>query len=387
MSRLENLGKKMGIGADPPKPPPPPANPDEPKPPPNPKKELADNVKKATEAAKTVQEVAGVLADPGGALKEFAKSQALKKMDKLIPGFSEKFEKLTSLASPAALEEAFAGLTNNLSAALGPFPGATMTSMALGIPHAHVKHPPSGPPPVPPTPLPPMGPILLGNCVQVLINSKPAARCGDFGLNPTCCGILPPLSAMYEIMTGSSNVYIGGTRAARSGIDITLHCKSGGGGAGKAGKAAGACGKMGKLAKVAKVASKVQSVAGKVASVAGKAAAVGQVAADYTEAEANDDAAMASAVALNAAMTAAQAAADAIAAAMSKQKGTDLPMLPPTGTPGMILNGSANVMIGGLPLPSFAKIAGALSNRVKGLRGKPGGGGGGGGGGAGAPTK
>jgi hypothetical protein len=27
------------------------------------------------------------------------------------------------------------------------------------------------------------------------------------------------MSAMYEIMTGSSNVYIGGARAARSGID------------------------------------------------------------------------------------------------------------------------------------------------------------------------
>ena len=108
-----------------------------------------------------------------------------------------------------------------------------------------------------------------------------------------------------------------------------------------------------------------------------------QVAADYTQAEADDNAAMASAIALNAAMTAAQMAADAIAAALSKQKGTDLPILPPTGTPGMILNGAATVMIGGLPLPSFAKVAAALSGRIKGIRGKPGGSGGGGGGGGG----
>ena len=80
---------------------------------------------------------------------------------------------------------------------------------------------------------------------------------------------------------------------------------------------------------------------------------------------------MASAIALDAAMTAAQAAADAIAAALSKQKGTDLPMLPPTGTPGMIMNGETTVLIGGLPMPSFAKVAAALSSRIKGLRGKP----------------
>ena len=101
---------------------------------------------------------------------------------------------------------------------------ATLTGMALGIPHAHVKHPPSGPPPVPPIPLPPLGPIMLGTNLTVLINNKPTARCMDYGFNPTCCGVVPPLSALYQIVTGSSNVYIGGSRAARSGIDITMHC-------------------------------------------------------------------------------------------------------------------------------------------------------------------
>jgi uncharacterized Zn-binding protein involved in type VI secretion len=379
MSTLESLGGKLGkaIGSrmvDPP--PEPPANPDEPKPPPNPKQELADQIKSATAAANTVSEVASVIADPAGALKDFAKSEAMQQMDKLIPGFSKTVNELAEYATPAGLELLAAKLTNNLSAALGPFPAATLTSLALGVPHAHVKHPPSGPPPVPPTPLPPMGPIMLGTCIQVLINSLPAARCGDLGLNPTCCGVLPPLSAMYEIMTGSSNVYIGGTRAARSGIDITMHCQPGGG----AGKAASAAGKMSKMQKVA-------AVAAKVASVASKVAAVGKVAGDFAQAEADDNAAMAAAIALNAAMTAAQMAADAIAAAMSKQKGTDLPIIPPTGTPGMILNGAATVMIGGLPFPSFAKVADAISNRLKALRAKRGGGGGGGdGGGGGGPS-
>lgn len=375
-SNLEILGDKLGnsIGkavADPP------AIPEEPTPPPSPKQELANQVQSVTEGAQTVSQVASVVSDPSGALKDFAKSSAMKKMDAIIPGSAKAVEEALALATPAGAEKAVANLTNGLSKALGPFPAATMTGLAMGVPHAHVKHPPSGPPPVPPTPLPPFGPIMLGNCIQVLINSMPAARCGDFGLNPTCCGIIPPMSAMYEIMTGSSNVYIGGSRAARSGIDITMHCKPGGG----AGKAASAAAKMSKLQKVA-------AVAGKVASAASKVAAVGQVAGNYAQAEADDNAAMASAVAVNAAMTAAQMAADAIAMALSKQMGTDQPEIPPTGTPGMIMNGAATVMIGGLPLPSFAKVADALSKRLKGLKGSRRGGGGKGGkggpGGAGA---
>ena len=56
-------------------------------------------------------------------------------------------------------------------------------------------------------------------------------------------------------------------------------------------------------------------------------------------------------------MMAAQAAADAAAAAMTEMMGTDQPCIPPIGTPGMILYGSPNVMIGGFPLPSFSAIA------------------------------
>jgi hypothetical protein len=348
----------------------PPADPKEPAPPADLKHGIAAGLNKANQGAQAINAVAeaassatsvlGTIADPGAAIAGALGAGADEKMNKLVSG---------------------------LAKAIGPFPAATLTGMALGIPHAHVKHPPSGPPPLPPIPFPPMGPILLGTNLTVLINSKPTARCGDYGLNPTCCGVVPPLSAMYEIITGSSNVYIGGSRAARSGIDITMHCfhipspKI----PVKVGKLAGVISKVGKVAgKVSKVAGKVVGAVGKVASIAGKVSQATQIASSFAEAEAADDGATAAAIALNVAMMAAQAAADAAAAALTKQIGTDQPFIPPIGTPGMILVGSPNVMVGGFPLPSFSAIAQGLLKRVKGLTftgGNCGGGGGGGGGG------
>jgi hypothetical protein len=105
-----------------------------------------------------------------------------------------------------------------------------------------------------------------------------------------------------------------------------------------------------------------------------------QIASSFAEAEANDDAAMATAIGQSVALMAAQAASDAAAAAMTRMMGTDQPCIPPTGTPGMITSGSANVLIGGFPLPSFSAIAQGLLKRVKGLKGVSGGGGSGGGG-------
>jgi hypothetical protein len=61
---------------------------------------------------------------------------------------------------------------------------------------------------------------------------------------------------------------------------------------------------------------------------------------------------------------------------MTGMMGTDQPCIPPTGTPGMILVGSPNVMIGGFPLPSFSAIAQGLLKRVSGLKVSGGGGGG-----------
>jgi hypothetical protein len=45
------------------------------------------------------------------------------------------------------------------------------------------------------------------------------------------------------------------------------------------------------------------------------------------------------------------------------------PCVPP-GTPGMITTGSANVLIGGFPMPSWMAIAKGLLKLVKGLRAK-----------------
>jgi uncharacterized Zn-binding protein involved in type VI secretion len=325
----------------------PPVKPDEPVPPPDLKHSIADGLKSAdataqafSSAASSAASIASKVADPGAFLASAGGAAADEKMSQLVSG---------------------------LAAAMGPFPAATLTGLALGIPHAHVKHPPSGPPPIPPIPLPPLGPIMLGTNLTVLINNKPTARCGDYGLNPTCCGVVPPLSALYEIVTGSSSVYIGGSRVARSGIDITMHCfkmpapKM----SIKVGKLAGIASKVGKAAGAA---GKVAGAVGRVAGIAGTVAQATSIASSFAEAEANDDAAGAAAIGLSVAMMAAQAAADAAASAMTKTIGTDQPEIPPVGTPGMILMGSPNVMIGGFPLPSFSAIAQGLLKRVKGLK-------------------
>ncbi len=335
----------------------PPARPNEPTPPANPKQTIAAGLRQASNAAEAFNSAAQTAASITSTIA-----------DPLSAGFA---------AAGAAADEKMSQLVSGLAAALGPFPAATITGMALGIPHAHVKHPPSGPPPLPPIPLPPLGPILLGTNLTVLINGKPTARCGDYGINPTCCGVVPPLSALFEIVTGSSNVYIGGARAARSGIDITMHCfnvpspKI----TLKLGKLAGIASKLGK---VASVAGKVADVAGRVAGAAGMVSQAISIASSFADAEANDDAAMASAIGMSVAMMAAQAAADAAAAAMTKTIGTDQPAIIPIGTPGMILNGSPDVMIGGFPLPSFSAIAQGLLKRVKGLKLEAGNTGGGG---------
>jgi uncharacterized Zn-binding protein involved in type VI secretion len=243
------------------------------------------------------------------------------------------------------LNEGFATATNSISQALPSFPAATLGSLALGIPHAHL-HPPSFIPPAPPVPIPPLGPVMFGTCVQVLINGMPAARCGDLGLNPTCCG-LPPI---FEIFTGSSKVFIGGARAARM-IDITYHCKPV--------PPAGAAARGAALA--LKVAMKAMMIAGMVAQVA-------SIAGDAIESVEADNSAMSSALGLSAAMSAAQMANDIVAMVMGALMGKD-PCVPP-GTLGAIIVGSPNVLIGGFPMPNWMEIARGLLKMVKGLKGR-----------------
>jgi uncharacterized Zn-binding protein involved in type VI secretion len=211
---------------------------------------------------------------------------------------------------------------------------------------------------VPPTPLPPIGPIVLGTCVSVLINGKPAARCGDMGLNPTCCG-LPP---MFEVFTGSSKVFIGGARAARQ-LDITYHCKP----VPPAGAAArGTAAAMKTAMKAAMMASAVAQKAMIAAQVAGQVAQVAAIAGDAIEAANTDDAAMSAALNMSASVMAAQMAADAAAMAAGAAMGKDVCV--PPGTMGAITLGSPNVLIGGFPMPSWLAIARGMVKLVKGLR-------------------
>jgi uncharacterized Zn-binding protein involved in type VI secretion len=235
----------------------------------------------------------------------------------------------------------FANLTSSIAAVFPPFPAATLTMMYVGLPHAH-SHPPSLIPPAPPIPLPSIGTILYGTCVRVLIGGLPAARAGDLGLAPTCCGFAP----FFQIKTGSSNVFLGGARAARM-LDICVVC----------GPAE---------PRVASAFAKAMEVIGRVV-----APALG-VGADALEAAVEVSPAMAAAKAMSAAMGAAQMASDAIALAISAAMGKD-PCLPPVmGPPGMgaITLGVPNVLIGGFPMVNIPDPAGPLLNALKRLKPK-----------------
>jgi uncharacterized Zn-binding protein involved in type VI secretion len=226
----------------------------------------------------------------------------------------------------------FANLTDPIAAALPSFPAATLGMLYLGIPHAH-DHPPSLVPPAPPIPMPSLGPILLGTSVRVLINGLPAARSGDIGLAPTCCGLAP----FFQIFTGSSNVFIGGARAARM-LDICIACGKG------EGRTLG--GVMGAMA---------------------MAESGLDVEADVGDALVDTDPAMQAAEALAAAMNAAQMAADAVAMALSQAMGLD-PCIPPIMGPpglGMVIMGMPNVLIGGFPMPNIPNPAEALLKALR----------------------
>lgn len=248
-----------------------------------------------------------------------------------------------------ALDVGFANLTAPLAAIFPSLPAATVMSPYIGTPHCHPSHPPSGPPPIPPTPLPSIGMVTLGMSVKVLINGMPAARCDDIGLAPTCCGIPP---AWFKIKTGSSNVFIGGSRAARL-LDVCQACKN--------------------IPEPPNIpAGKVMAAVGKAATVAskameygGKAAAALGIAADAAEAAVEADPAMQAAKALSAAMNAAQMAADAAKAAVEATMWKD-PTLPPTGSIGAIVDPShATVLIGGFPMINIPDPVSTLLNRLK----------------------
>jgi uncharacterized Zn-binding protein involved in type VI secretion len=248
-----------------------------------------------------------------------------------------------------ALDVGFANLTAPLAAIAPSLPAATLMSPYLGTPHAHPAHPPSGPPPIPPTPLPSFGTVMLGVSVRVLINNTPAARCDDIGLAPSCCGVPP---AWFKIKTGSSNVFIGGNRAARL-MDVCKACPT------IPDPPTIAAGRvMAAIGKAAGKVSKAMEYGGYVAGGLG-------IAADLAEAAVEDNDALASGKALAAATNAAQMAMDASKMAIEKLMWKD-PAVPPTGSIGAIIDPShATVLIGGFPMINIPDPVSALLNRLK----------------------
>jgi len=245
-----------------------------------------------------------------------------------------------------ALNVGFANLTAPLAAIWPSFPASTLTSLYVGSPHGHA-HPPSfvpAPPPGVVAPLPSLGNVLVGNHLKTLIGSLPAARCGDIGIAPTCCGITP----FFEIKTGSSNVFIGGKRAARM-LDFCRCCGA---------------------------ASGPMSMVDKVMAGMGMAAGALGIAADVAEMAVEDGPAMQAAKALSAAMNSAQMAADAAAMAVQQAMGKDAAVIPGPGPPipgsmtvnGVLVLGFPMVLVGGFPMVNIPDPVSLLLNKLAKLR-------------------
>jgi len=216
------------------------------------------------------------------------------------------------VGAPAQLiDNAFAGLTAPIAALFPSMPAITLLGMHIGMLHTHT-HPPSLIPPAPPIPLPSIGMLVGAGSMAVLGCGLPLARAGDVGISLTCGTLAPP----FEVFTGSSNVFVGGARAARI-LDITKHCDPT---------------TMGPF-------GIAMGIAGVAAGAAG-AVATGQAA------------------------QAAQAAADAAVLALKLLAGKD-PGLPP-GIGALVGPPCPTVMIGGFPCPPIGDMV--IGSLMKGLK-------------------
>lgn len=224
------------------------------------------------------------------------------------------------------LDTGLSMMTADLGALAPGMPVATLGDTHIGTPHAHA-HPPSLIPPGPPVPLPSVGPVMAAGCVSVVVKGLPVARASDVGIAVTCGSFFP----IFEIYTGSSNTFVGGSRAARA-TGLTRHCNP----ASAMGRMGAALGSMGAAAGLLNVAQ-------------------------LTQAGGNP--------ALAAAMQSAQVAADSAALAMSMMIGKDPAIGPGIGA---MVSTHADVLIGGFPMPDAMELMGPmlkLANKaLKGLR-------------------
>jgi RHS repeat-associated protein len=248
-----------------------------------------------------------------------------------------------------------AKLTQGLSNALPSFPAVRLfRDMVLGWPHSHLHPPTFG------FPLPSIGPVICAGAVNVLINGLPAVRSGDVGFGVWCGGFYP----LFEVFTGSSNVFIGGARAARKFVDFTKHCLPGIPGLKGVEAAKKGFKGLGKLDKAMMALPVVFGALG-VASALGDQAGYQEMAdSAESESDAKEAAAKAEASGIEAKMAGLQMAADIAAMALSVGMGKD-PGVTPFTCWGNFIMGSPNVLIGGFPMPGWMSFLRGLRKLVK----------------------
>jgi RHS repeat-associated protein len=248
-----------------------------------------------------------------------------------------------------------AKLTQGLANALPSFPAARLfRDIVLGWPHSHPHPPTFG------LPLPSIGVVICAGATNVLINGLPAARTGDVGFAAWCGGYYP----LFEVFTGSSNVFIGGARASRQFIDFTKHCLPGI--PGLKGVKAARKGFKG-LSKLDKAMMAIPAVMGALGAAAALTDQAGyQEMADSAESEsdAKEAAAKSESAGIEAKMAGIQAAADIAAMALSVGMGKD-PGITPFNCWGNFITGSSNVLIGGFPMPGWMSILRGLGKVLK----------------------
>lgn len=234
------------------------------------------------------------------------------------------------------LVEALALATKRVAAVLPSMPAATLGSLALGLPHAHPAHTPG-------VALPPLGPLLVGASASVLINGRPAARGSALGISPTGAGLTP----FFQVLTGSSSVLIGDERAVRAS-DLTAHCRP-----------SSTVGTGGALGAALHSAHAAWSVVHQVKHTA-ELLAHGAAAAEATQAASQAEYPAERAAYLQQVRSSLTSAAidpvqRQLSSVLEKAMGRD-PSLPVGGTTGVLLTGSGNVHIGGLPTPSAQTV-------------------------------
>lgn len=224
--------------------------------------------------------------------------------------------------------------------ALPPAAAVTVGALAVGLPHAHPAHPPY-------VPLVPLGPVVLGFSNGVLIGGMPAVLNGALGVSPTCCGMSP----YYEVFTGSANVVIEGERAVRM-LDLTFHCQT----APLPGRSP-----RRRLLHGAQQALHGEHKVEDVADFAEQNAAAADALRSAEDCPAGREAAM-EAVTMARTSQLAEKAQDQLGDAISSLMGLD--PAAPAGTPGVLVEGVANVLIGGLPMPSGSSLVRGLLRLV-----------------------